>query len=51
MMAVGGDGLISVIGNAYPNRWAEGIDLALFGSVKEAEVTVIAQAGGIGGAL
>lgn len=37
MISVGGDGLVSVIGNAYPNRWAEGIDLALFGSVKEAE--------------
>ena len=37
MMAMGGDGLISVIGNAYPNEWAAAMDLALFGSVKEAE--------------
>ena len=37
MMALGGDGLVSVVGNAYPNRWAEAIDLAMFGSVKEAE--------------
>ena len=36
MMAVGGEGLISVIGNAYPCL-AEAMDLALFGSVKEAE--------------
>ena len=37
MMALGGEGLISVIGNAYPGVWAEAMDLALFGSVKEAE--------------
>lgn len=37
MMAMGGNGLISVIGNAYPDAWASAIDLAQFGSVKEAE--------------
>ncbi len=37
MMALGGDGLVSVIGNAYPDAWASAMDLALFGSVKEAE--------------
>jgi len=37
MMALGGSGLVSVIGNAYPDAWAEAMDLALFGSVKEAE--------------
>lgn len=37
MMAMGGDGLVSVIGNAYPDAWASAMDLALFGSVKEAE--------------
>ena len=37
MMALGGEGLISVIGNAYPGVWAEAMDLALFGSVKEAD--------------
>ena len=37
MMALGGEGLISVIGNAYPDVWAEAMDLALFGSVKEAD--------------
>ena len=37
MMALGGEGLISVMGNAYPDVWAEAMDLALFGSVKEAE--------------
>ena len=36
MMALGGDGLVSVIGNAFPDQWAAAIDLALFGSVKEA---------------
>lgn len=36
MMAMGGDGLVSVIGNAFPDRWAEALDLASFGSVKEA---------------
>lgn len=40
MMALGGDGLISVIGNAYPDAWASAMDLALFGSVKEAEQTL-----------
>lgn len=38
MMAMGGNGLISVIGNAYPDDWARAMDLALFGSVKEAEM-------------
>ena len=37
MMSLGGDGLVSVIGNAYPDAWASAMDLALFGSVKEAE--------------
>lgn len=37
MMALGGEGLISVIGNAYPDAWAEALDLGVFGSVKEAE--------------
>lgn len=37
MMALGGSGLVSVIGNAYPDDWAEAMDLGLFGSVKEAE--------------
>lgn len=40
MMAMGGDGLVSVIGNAYPDAWASAIDLALFGSVKEAEANL-----------
>ncbi len=40
MMAMGGDGLVSVIGNAYPDAWASAMDLALFGSVKEAEVNL-----------
>lgn len=40
MMAMGGDGLISVIGNAYPDAWAEAMDLALFGSVKEADAAL-----------
>jgi len=41
MMALGGDGLISVIGNAYPDAWASAMDLALFGSVKEAECALV----------
>ena len=45
MMALGGDGLISVIGNAYPDAWASAIDLALFGSVKEAEAALASFAG------
>ena len=40
MMAMGGDGLVSVIGNAYPDAWASAMDLALFGSVKEAEANL-----------
>ena len=36
MMSLGGDGLVSVIGNAFPNQWAAAMDLASFGSVKEA---------------
>ena len=40
MMALGGEGLISVIGNAYPDAWAEAMDLGMFGSVKEAEQRV-----------
>lgn len=43
MIALGGDGLVSVIGNAYPNPWAEAIDLAMFGSVKEAEARLADQ--------
>ena len=43
MMSIGGDGLVSVIGNAYPNRWAEAMDLAMFGSVKEAEASLLDQ--------
>ncbi len=43
MMALGGDGLVSVIGNAFPNAWAEAMDLAMFGSVKEAESNLADQ--------
>ncbi len=41
MMAMGGDGLVSVIGNAYPDAWASAMDLAMFGSVKEAELSLL----------
>ena len=40
MMALGGEGLVSVMGNAYPDAWAEAMDLGMFGSVKEAEQRV-----------
>ena len=40
MMSLGGDGLVSVIGNAYPDAWASAMDLALFGSVKEADAAL-----------
>lgn len=43
MMSLGAEGLISVLGNAYPNVWAEAIDLALFGSVKQAEQKLAGQ--------
>lgn len=43
MMALGGDGLVSVLGNAYPDVWAEAMDLALFGSVREAEAMLTDQ--------
>lgn len=43
MMSLGAEGLVSVLGNAFPDVWAEAIDLALFGSVKEAEQRLVDQ--------
>lgn len=36
-MAIGAQGLVSVIGNAFPDVWGRAIDQAVFGQVKGAE--------------